>query len=310
MLFHHCVISLNDYKSILEAFSKDSTTDRPKPDLFTLITPESSISWSGQLWKEHRRFSLRALRTIGVGKPSMEKLVADEISHLVKKIKESDSGQTPLRQLLGPSASNIVSAVMLGKRYDYEDPIRKMLNEVSGISGDFEGTPLLFTGYIVNFAKFIAYLIRLPTLPNTILRGIKETGFKLDQYLQQEVEEHLEKFDSTNIRDYCDAYLDEMKSRKSGEESNSTLSVPQMKRAAEGMFAAGSATVKDAVEWTLVYMAIHEDIQRKVQKEVDEIIGQDRRPSYADRALMPYTLAVINESLRYASMIPINLPHM
>lgn len=240
----------------------------------------------------------------------MEKLVADEISHLVKKIKESGSGQTPLRQLLGPSASNIVSAVMLGKRYDYEDPIRKMLNEVSGISGDFEGTPLLFTGYIVNFAKFIAYLIRLPTLPNTILRGIKETGFKLDQYLQQEVEEHLEKFDSTNIRDYCDAYLDEMKSRKSGEESNSTLSVPQMKRAAEGMFAAGSATVKDAVEWTLVYMAIHEDIQRKVQKEVDEIIGQDRRPSYADRALMPYTLAVINESLRYASMIPINLPHM
>lgn len=221
------------------------------------------------------------------------------------KLRESGtSDQVQTRRLLGSSASNVVAAVMVGKRYDYESPERQMINEFVGIDGEMDGIAVLFTGYIVNFVDILMYLTKIPS---STLKKMREVGFQLNQYLRREADEHYRKFDPNDIKDYCDAYLEEMNAKKN--DASSTMSIRNMVLSAEAMFGAGSGTVKDAVEWTLLYMAIHQDVQKNVQKEIDEIIGSERRPTYADRALMPYTLAVINESLRYTSMIPINIPH-
>ena len=56
-------------------------------------------------------------------------------------------------------------------------------------------------------------------------------------------------------------------------------------------------------------MILHPEVQRKVQAEIDSIVGQSRHPTYADKSDMPYTEAVIIEIHRVACITPFGLQH-
>jgi hypothetical protein len=52
-------------------------------------------------------------------------------------------------------------------------------------------------------------------------------------------------------------------------------------------------------------MLIFPEIARKVQKEIENVVGTDRLPEVADRINLPYTEAVWKESLRWNTSVPI-----
>ncbi|XP_012938832.1 cytochrome P450 1A5 [Aplysia californica] len=49
----------------------------------------------------------------------------------------------------------------------------------------------------------------------------------------------------------------------------------------------------------------HPEVQRRIQREVDEVVGRGRRPRVDDRPSMPYTEATVLEIFRYASNLPL-----
>ena len=55
-------------------------------------------------------------------------------------------------------------------------------------------------------------------------------------------------------------------------------------------------------------MMIHPEIQRKAQAEIDRVIGNDRFPTLADRANLPYVDAVAKEVLRWRPAAPFGKP--
>lgn len=63
------------------------------------------------------------------------------------------------------------------------------------------------------------------------------------------------------------------------------------------------------MQWFLVLMAVHADIQTKIQVEISEIIGE-RKPEAGDRIAMPFTQATIHEVMRFSSIVPVNMPHV
>ena len=52
-------------------------------------------------------------------------------------------------------------------------------------------------------------------------------------------------------------------------------------------------------------MVVHQDVQEKLQKEIDAVVGKDRLPTMDDRPLLPYLDAVLLEMYRYNPVLPL-----
>ncbi len=74
------------------------------------------------------------------------------------------------------------------------------------------------------------------------------------------------------------------------------------------MFVAGIETTSTSLSYTLLYLSIFPDKQKKVQEEIDRIIGS-RTVTLEDRKNMPYMEAMIQEMLRFSSLVPTGLIH-
>ena len=57
-------------------------------------------------------------------------------------------------------------------------------------------------------------------------------------------------------------------------------------------------------------MILYPEMQRKVQKEIDEVVGRDREVRLEDKVNLPFTDAVINEVRRIATPFPMTPPRI
>ena len=76
------------------------------------------------------------------------------------------------------------------------------------------------------------------------------------------------------------------------------------------IFLAGSETTSTTLTWAMLYMARYPEVQTRVQKELDLVVGQGRVPSLRDRQDLPFTEAVVMEIQRYANIIPQGVQHV
>ncbi|KAI0161804.1 cytochrome P450 [Hypoxylon sp. FL1284] len=78
---------------------------------------------------------------------------------------------------------------------------------------------------------------------------------------------------------------------------------------AMALCAAGSFTSRATMMWFFLAMTLYPDVQKKAQEELDRVIGKDRLPNGADRENLPYIEAVVQETLRWHSVVPLAVPH-
>lgn len=52
-------------------------------------------------------------------------------------------------------------------------------------------------------------------------------------------------------------------------------------------------------------MAMYPETQRKAQAELDVVIGPHRLPEFSDCASLPYLNALIKETLRWQTVLPL-----
>ncbi|KAJ2915834.1 hypothetical protein MD484_g4605, partial [Candolleomyces efflorescens] len=83
-----------------------------------------------------------------------------------------------------------------------------------------------------------------------------------------------------------------------------------MKFVAASMYGGGADTTVSAQYAFYLAMVLNPDVQKKVQAEIDTVVGNDRLPTHEDRPNMPYTNAVLTELLRWNSVAPSGVPHV
>jgi cytochrome P450 len=67
---------------------------------------------------------------------------------------------------------------------------------------------------------------------------------------------------------------------------------------------AGTETTSATLQWAVLLMARHPDVQGRVQEELDCVLGPGRLPRPEEQRSLPYTSAVLHEVQRFITLLP------
>ncbi|ODM92571.1 Methyl farnesoate epoxidase [Orchesella cincta] len=130
---------------------------------------------------------------------------------------------------------------------------------------------------------------------------------KFNSLIDSAIKTHAEKLDTNNHHDFIDHYLVEM--RKCKDPNSSFYQQENLEAVIGDLFAAGSETNSGTLSFALLYLIQNRDAQIKAQREIDQRIGSSRPISPSDKTLLPYTEAILLETLRLSSVTPLGAPH-
>ncbi|KAJ7853022.1 cytochrome P450 [Mycena olivaceomarginata] len=82
-----------------------------------------------------------------------------------------------------------------------------------------------------------------------------------------------------------------------------------IKWAAASIQVGGSETTAAQLEAFFLAMFLYPDVQAAAQREIDQVVGNDRLPDISDRAQLPYVNALCKEVIRWHVAAPLAVPH-
>jgi len=82
-----------------------------------------------------------------------------------------------------------------------------------------------------------------------------------------------------------------------------------IKWSAASLYSGGADTTVSSIYAFFLAMVLHPEVQRKAQKELDDVVGRDRLPRFSDREDLPYINALVLEVLRWHTVTPTGVPH-
>uniref|UniRef100_A0A6I8PTU0 Provisional ortholog of cytochrome P450 family 2 subfamily AC member 1 n=1 Tax=Xenopus tropicalis TaxID=8364 RepID=A0A6I8PTU0_XENTR len=273
-------------------------SERARIPVFEDITKGHGIVFAhGENWKVMRRFTLSTLRDFGMGKKTIEDKICEESDSLVEIFKSYNGKPFDNTLILNSAVANIIVTILLGDRFDYKDPtllkLVKVVNQNIRIGG----------GFMARLYNIYPSVMRwIPGDHKTVFKNIA----KVYKFLNKTFTEHRKVLDVNDQRDLIDAFLvkqqeEKLSSKKFFHNQNLTVLVANL-------FAAGMETTSTTLRWGLLLMMKYPEIQKKIQEEIDRVIGS-AEPRLEHRKLMPYTDAVIHEIQRFANIAPNNVPH-
>nr|XP_045617856.1 cytochrome P450 2L1-like isoform X1 [Procambarus clarkii] len=300
------MVFLNNFQLIKEAFSNPSLQDRPhffSFDSFSSFKKIGLFNSNGLTWHNNRRFSLRQLKDLGMGKSSLMEAIQNEAEMLVEDFGKHTGTPQPIPWSLNVAVLNVIWKIVSDIRFDVDDPKVHNFNKL--IHDAFE---LSQGGNII----FDMYPWIIPIAPNSLRRrlGVEDmlhSFSSIRDYVLRVVDEHEAKLDPNNPKDYIDKYLVEMAAQQG--HSESIMNKEDLWVQVADLFTAGSETTNQTLRWVLMYMAKYPEIQAKLQHQIDEVVPRTHLPSLQDKPRLAYLEAVINEVSRQVSLLPLGVSH-
>ncbi|NXG80736.1 CP1A5 protein, partial [Baryphthengus martii] len=306
------VVVLSGLDTIKQALVKQGEEFMGRPDLYSFryVADGQSLSFSpdsGEVWKARRKLAQNALKTFSItSSPTssstclLEEHVSKEADYLVTKflqLMNEEKSFDPYRYVV-VSVANVICAMCFGRRYDHND--QELLNIVN-VTEEFGDVAA--AGNPADFIPVLQYL------PSRAMNLFKDFNKRFLHFLQKIVQEHYNTYDKDNIRDITDSLIEQCLEKKV--ETNAAIQIPKEKivNLVNDLFGAGFDTVTTALSWSLMYLVTYPNMQKKIQEELDQTIGRERRPRLSDRGTLPYTEAFILEMFRHSSYMPFTIPH-
>ncbi|XP_041633563.1 cytochrome P450 2K1-like [Cheilinus undulatus] len=295
------VVVLAGYKTVKEALvgHAEEFGDRHIFPVFYDSNQGHGIVFSnGESWKEMRRFALSTLKDFGMGKRISEERILEECHHLIRQFDQHKGEPFDTSCPMHHATSNVISSIVYGSRFEYDDP---RFTEMVQIASE---SIRLFGSAQVGLFNMFPWLLCWVKNRHLVLRNRDR--------LVRNVKGLIKNLKETLNPQICRGFVDCFLIRKQKDEEACDLDTYYNEKnlifSVTNLFAAGTDTTGTTIRWGLLLMAKYPHIQEKVHEELDRVVGS-RQICVDDRKHMPYVDAVIHETQRLASIVPMNLPH-
>ncbi|XP_018422649.1 PREDICTED: cytochrome P450 2C8-like [Nanorana parkeri] len=295
------MVYLVGYECVKEALLDNSDIFSARGNTFfaeAIFKDYGIVLSNGERWQQIRRFSLTTLRNFGMGKKGLAERTQEEAHYLVEEFRKNGENLFDPTDLLRLAVSNVICSIVFGERFDYED---EKFTHLLFLMKEILNTLASAWGILVNLFPTPSYY--LPGPHQKIFRNFN----KMKDFIMESVDHHKKTIDMNCPRDFIDSFLIKMEEEKS--KPKTEFHFENLFGTVMDLFNAGIETTSATLKCALLILLKHPDVARKMQEEIDNVIGQSRSPSMEDRIRMPYTDAVIHEIQRFADIVPLGIPH-
>ncbi|XP_031627919.1 probable cytochrome P450 304a1 [Contarinia nasturtii] len=281
----------------------------PEMDLHGIFFTENAI------WYEQRRFVLRHLRDFGFGRrfDSLEKEIQIQIAQFIDIVqngpkypheKKYVSGSKILMPYaISPVFGNCFIATLLNNetipRESMDGLYRAMENAfIFQRKSDIYGK---LYSIIPSFAKYF------PGWSDYKIG--RKCSMDLYNYFEQIINEQIQTFDESHERHFVDMYINKLRKQEPNINPTTHFSYSQLILMCIDLILPTLTTISSTITFLFQQIFQEPELQRKIQSEIDRVVGQGRFPTLDDRVNMPYTEACLREIMRFESLAPTGVPH-
>ncbi|KAJ1523850.1 hypothetical protein ONE63_010406 [Megalurothrips usitatus] len=253
----------------------------------------------GPHWTEQRRFTLRELRDLGLGKSKLEGVILDEANATIRAM-VADGPKLEPNFLFNAPVLNVLWWMVSGKEFargagsTLDERSRKLLVVLNQAMRHKK----IVTAACDNF-PILKYVAPEWSSYNEIYKPI----FKIQDYLREEIQEQRLK----GVGDsYMLKYTEEINKGRPGGFTDENLIINCL-----DMFTAGGESTANTLSFCLMYMGLYPEVQARVHAELDAAIGgADKTVTMSDKPNLPFLEATLLEVIRSNTISPLAIPHM
>jgi cytochrome P450 len=252
----------------------------------------------GPLFQFRRKIMLLALHMFGEGVRTAEERVNREVDWLLKEIEATNERRFTPKKLVMTTTIRIIANWLFSEKFENEDPVLKELI-------DFDEDMLKLNcqcGYyqILPFLKYF---------PTEFMKTVAAVRTKIDNLFWSHLKHHQKTYKNGVVRDIMDALMYSYQKEKAKTPNKDLGTIDDLRFLAVDAFLGASDTTSSILSWFLLYMIRYQDVQGKLCKELDEVVGRDKLPCSQDTENLPYLRATICEVMRHSVFAPFSAPH-
>ena len=254
------------------------------------------IASDGKPWREMRKWATQGLRAFGLTGTSktVEKVKQEAVAVIQELDNRSGQVEHEMMRLIQNAVCNVIYSHIFGHRLEYTDD---RFNELMHRTDTFFKRPW------AENAIFFALPIVGKFKVSPFVEDMKSIQSIVKEILIEEMENvQKDEIDEKNPRSFIDIMVaQDIKPSDENFDSFSSIMTD--------MLLAGLETTSTALTWTLIYMCIHPDVQKRCQKEIDETLDRSEFVTLEHKPKLIYNQAVMMEILRFITIAPMALWH-
>ncbi|XP_042011627.1 cytochrome P450 71AU50-like [Salvia splendens] len=154
-----------------------------------------------------------------------------------------------------------------------------------------------------NLADYFPYVGALDL--QGINRRLKHLSKVFDGIVEKILLSHVEKQKDKDDEDFVDTMMSILRSGSAGFEFGRT----HVKAILLDLLIAGTDTSSTAIEWTMSELMRHPTVMKKLQKEIEAVVGLDGMVNESHLDKLEYLYMVLKETLRLHPVAPLLIPH-
>ncbi|CAH1775328.1 unnamed protein product [Owenia fusiformis] len=292
------VVVLNSHEAINEALIRKSTDFAGRPgESFRIqyLFSQKDIIFRDFTddFKRLKKIVYKGLRYYGDEKEQIIRIATEEIDECMRKFSETDGMAFDPDPAIYVCIINILVGLIEGKRLDETN---KRFADLVEMQDAFTASFSAGKGAEIDMFPFLRFF------GNETFKSMQK-GMKYRNDIMEEIIEDSKKdYDPDNKRHLLDHFISEMTFPEGSFDKKAVIYI------LGNLYGAGLVTSHVSFATFLLTLITYPDVQKKLQNEVDTVIGQ-REVKMEYREEMPYLNATLLELLRYISHVPLAVPH-